>query len=695
MEEGPRYRAFISYSHVDRGWAKWLQRALESYVVPRRLVGRPTTLGPTPRRLRPIFRDRSDLAADADLGSRIDAAIEQSAALIVICSPSAARSPWVRREIGHFVRVHGDRRVFAVIVSGTPNADETPGRDNDESFPLALRFRLDDAGAATESRRDVIAADLRVHGDGRRLARLKLAAGLLEVDLDDLIRRDGQRRLRQFGAVTAASVAGAVIMAGMTFEAIRARDEAQRQRASAEDLVSFMLGDLKTNLEPLGRLDLLKSVTTAAMNYSDRQRPGELDAGATAQRAEVLQLIGAIDEDKGDLASASRHFAQADALTTELLRRHPHDERRLFDQAQSAFYLGDLAHRVGDTASAERSFRAYKRLAHALTTLAPGSDRWRRELVYADTDLGVLLLEQGRTAPAVSALAEGLAANLTLLARRPADRDRMRDVGQSYAWLADAQLRSENLEEDLRDRLAERAVYNEMLKRQPDDNEALEALAVNDMAVANVRDLLGAEAAAIAEIDTCLERYRRLLAIEPSNTTYQARYARALIKASAFLLRSRNPTEAARAARQAITVSTDLVAIDPSATSWQGELLGGARLAEILVAASLARDRPQLEARLSRVTPEARRLALLAVRKPADRPLARVFAEALVIAGDAERLQGRNEEARRSWTRAQNTLETAGIRGDSIALSDLPLVNQVSARIEGRLPINVHNYRLL
>ena len=26
-----RYRAFISYSHRDSGWADWLHRALESY----------------------------------------------------------------------------------------------------------------------------------------------------------------------------------------------------------------------------------------------------------------------------------------------------------------------------------------------------------------------------------------------------------------------------------------------------------------------------------------------------------------------------------------------------------------------------------------------------------------------------------------------------------------------------------------
>ena len=33
------YRAFISYSHKDQRWARWLIRKLEAYRVPRNLAG--------------------------------------------------------------------------------------------------------------------------------------------------------------------------------------------------------------------------------------------------------------------------------------------------------------------------------------------------------------------------------------------------------------------------------------------------------------------------------------------------------------------------------------------------------------------------------------------------------------------------------------------------------------------------------
>ena len=87
-----RYRAFISYSHQDKSWADWLHKALETYAIPRKLVGQSTAAGVIPKRLAPIFRDRDELASAHDLGGKVNAALAQSANLIVICSPRASGS---------------------------------------------------------------------------------------------------------------------------------------------------------------------------------------------------------------------------------------------------------------------------------------------------------------------------------------------------------------------------------------------------------------------------------------------------------------------------------------------------------------------------------------------------------------------------------------------------------------------------
>ena len=66
---GPRYWAFISYSHKDAAFGRRLHRSLENYVLPRRLAGRAVAGGTVPKRLAPIFRDREELPAAGDLSA--------------------------------------------------------------------------------------------------------------------------------------------------------------------------------------------------------------------------------------------------------------------------------------------------------------------------------------------------------------------------------------------------------------------------------------------------------------------------------------------------------------------------------------------------------------------------------------------------------------------------------------------------
>jgi hypothetical protein len=115
-----KYRAFISYSHADTSWAKWLHRGLEGFRIDKDLVGRETAKGPVPKVLRPIFRDRDDFTAGHSLNDQTLTALDASAALIVICSPASARSAYVTEEIRLFKSRHAERPVIPLIVDGKP-----------------------------------------------------------------------------------------------------------------------------------------------------------------------------------------------------------------------------------------------------------------------------------------------------------------------------------------------------------------------------------------------------------------------------------------------------------------------------------------------------------------------------------------------------------------------------------------------
>ena len=194
MPDAYKYWAFISYSHQDEQWARWLHRKLERYRVPKRLVGKALGKGTVPRRIFPVFRDREELPGASDLGEKINAALRSSRYMVVICSPNAAVSRWVNEEIKQFKALGRDDRVFSLIIDGEPWASERPASGLLECFPEAIRFKVGKDGRVTEERSEALAADARPGKDGKPNSLFKLFAGILDVNYDDLKQRERRRR---------------------------------------------------------------------------------------------------------------------------------------------------------------------------------------------------------------------------------------------------------------------------------------------------------------------------------------------------------------------------------------------------------------------------------------------------------------------------------------------------------------------
>jgi tetratricopeptide (TPR) repeat protein len=262
----PTYRAFISYSHRDKPLAMRLHRELEAFRVPSKLVGSVTPVGKVPRRLHPIFRDVDELPASGDLGTELMSALRRSMFLIVICSPASAKSQWVNEEILRFKRMHGEGRVLALVVDGIPWASDRDPDSPDECFPRSLRYRLGDDGELSDARSEPLAADLRPTADGRRLAKLKLVAGLTGLRLDDIVQREAQRRTQQLATITAASIVGMVFAGGLAFYAVLQRNAAVREERAAKAASDFLIGafedanPLKKNPQKITMVELLGTV---------------------------------------------------------------------------------------------------------------------------------------------------------------------------------------------------------------------------------------------------------------------------------------------------------------------------------------------------------------------------------------------------------------------------------------------------
>jgi tetratricopeptide (TPR) repeat protein len=346
------YQAFISYSHADEAWARWLHRAVETYRVPRRLIADRPDL---PARLVPIFRDRDELPTAVDLGQKIEEALRASRRMIVVCSPSAARSRWVNEEIRRFKALGGTERVFAIIVDGEPNARERGYDASLECFPEELRIAH---GAKTQEH---IAADVRAQGDGRRNAQLKLIAGMLGVGLDDLKRRDQQRRQRRLVAVTIASVSGLVLTSALAAFAWVARSDAEREAQTSKRTTEFMvqLFDVVDPGEARGR-----SVTAYEILEKGVAQIHRLNDAPDVQ-ATLLETMGKVFTGLG-------LYQRSVGLLEEALQTAGNDVTAR--NASTLVALGDALYMHGDYDAAESRYRAVADAPNLQSWSAPKSD---------------------------------------------------------------------------------------------------------------------------------------------------------------------------------------------------------------------------------------------------------------------------------------------------------------------------------
>lgn len=580
--EGFRYWAFLSYSHHDKAIAKKLQKQLETYRVPRRLLGRETPHGVVPARLSPVFRDRDELHAGSDLKASVQEALSRSRWLIVVCTPDAARSPWVNREIVEFKKLHGERRVLALIAHGEPFASDKPGREAEECFPPALRHALNSEGVLEGDPLEPIAADMRKEGDGSHRAALKLLAGMLGLPFDDLVRRDLQRRVRWLTALAAASVAGLVVFGFLAVMAVQARNEAQYQRQQAEGLIEFMLGDLRKKLEPVGRLAVLDSVGEKALGYYAGQNAGKLDATALGHRSRAMHLIGEIRDLRGQPAEAQQAFEQAAQTTARLLAESPQDGQRIFDHAQSVFWVGYAAWKRADGAEAESQFQEYLNLAQRLLRIDPGNVDWRAEVAFAHINIGVVRLGTGRPNEALRSLTQSGALFEELLQKRP---DLLFDLANNHGWMADAHELLGEHELALRWGKRKLALFEDAPNEQKNfavQREILAALSANsvyELALGNVpqAEWSAKAAAAISE---------RLVAEDPTNLRWRFDSCVVRMRLAHIGLIQNHPSEASRRLTEANACLTQYNAV--GTTGLRDSLLAQAFM--FFVSAQVARD---------------------------------------------------------------------------------------------------------
>lgn len=543
-----RFAAFISYSHADADTAAKLQRKLERYRLPKQVAlaraGNVAWIGQ-------IFRDREDLAAAPSLSDAIRDALSRAEALVVLCSPDAKASQWVSEEIRLFRSLHPDRPVLAALVQGEPA----------EAFPDIL----------TEGGLEPLAADLRKEGDGPSLGFLKIVAGIAGVPLDSLVQRDAQRRLRRVTWITLGALAAMLIMGVMTFFAISARNEAARQRESAEELVEYMLTDLRDELKGVGRLDVMDDVNQRAMGHYARQGDlGSLPADSLDRRARILHAMGEDDGRSGKLSAALAKFREAHRATEALLRKEPENPDRIFAHAQSEYWVGQAAWQIRDRATTERHWQGYVTEARKLLELDPDKARANLEMGYALGNLcDFYLRDNFDVKKAIDFCRRSIGFEKAALRLAPERTEISIALANRYGWLADALLVDKAHGEARKARLSEQSIIDSLVAKDPRNFELRFRQTWPSFGLATIEMDWGNPRLAVSEATRIIGTLRSLVAEEPNNVEVRRALARS------HYMRAKALAEFDPAKARTELNETRKIIVEIERSNRQGEALAG------------------------------------------------------------------------------------------------------------------------
>jgi len=463
------------------------------------------------------------------------------------------------------------------------------------------------------------------------------------------IQRKPIRRIRRWSiaaAIVLVLAAGAKYMVDLD----RERQIAEQSRAEAEDLVEFMLGDLRERLEPVGRLDVLDEVGDRALAYYTARSTDERTDADHHRFARAMNQIGEVRLNQGDLEAAREAFDAAHLAGTALVDQNPSQGEWLLTLGASEFWLGNVAYLEDDLAAAEQAFLNYRDVAEQLVALDPGNEEWQRELGYAHTNLAALHEARGEKTAALEDLDESIRIKRLLLDAAPDDPGRRSDLINSLAWhgsvsLTNGDLRPAHQRFELALKEAETLVAID-----PGDMDHRELLSSLQNLSAATAEQLGLHDRSEVLYLASLQISRQLVDHDPSNTTWLQGLAVNHVAFGNHLVRGE---EYAGAERQFTTVITLADGLTDSEMASIGFPLQLADAYRGLARVAMARGNLATAGGLANL---ALAKARLAIESTGGRDAQATLARFLVVRGEIQQLQGQPALASASWQEAHDIL---------------------------------------
>jgi len=352
---GNKFDAFLSYDKADAELAEALQSGLQG------LFRHPMRLRPYMR----VFRDRTDLRPSAaSLGEKIQRALLSSDHLVVILSPSSAKSRWVDHEIAMWLdQVDPDGERLVPVVARTTGPIENLGAFDwtGPDVPPALRPVFAQSPPLAVDMRELEAAGssrLSLHDDDFRSSVVSVASAVRQIEpiqLDGEL-RSMRRSANIFRTLVAMAVVGVVLAAGIASIFGSRASTSAREAADARSEVAGISAQLDRAQTELAEAEQAReSALEAQAVAQEASRRAEAAAELAEEQRADAEALREEAEKAADAAETSRREAEADQRTAQALQGEAEDARkaaeRLAAAAEEAAEAAEEARAASDEAA--------------------------------------------------------------------------------------------------------------------------------------------------------------------------------------------------------------------------------------------------------------------------------------------------------------------------------------------------------
>jgi DNA-binding winged helix-turn-helix (wHTH) protein/tetratricopeptide (TPR) repeat protein len=395
----------------------------------------------------------------------------------------------------------------------------------------------------------------------------------------------------------------ALLATSLGVSALLAKRAAELRRSEAESLIGFMLGDFADKLRPLGRLDLLESVSGKALQYLGNSEGDGLSQAALTLRAKGLQIIAEVSRSRGDPKQALDALARAHAILSRRLQMAPRDLQVLKNLGDNAYWVGQIHKDQNNWQAAEAALRDYLKYADLLHRLDPDNPQWWVEQSYAHNNLGALAQTRGKPELAAPEFMASIALKQRALDRMAGSSSVAAELADSYSWLATARESLGQLEMAQQLYAQEMQLVRKLRERFPGESmwTYREVRALQHRAL--IEQALGMDAPALRDDDEAKRLFAPVVDQDRKNRTWQVELANLDLERLHIVGHGADAGDLLPQLTGVHRTLQTLLAVDPKNGAWaRREALARTRVAAALQATGQTRAaRRELDTALARL----------------------------------------------------------------------------------------------